>query len=55
LVSRIKSLTAVHLFMMFADLKDHYHNCGFWSRGYYVSSVGVVDENKVRNYVRSQG
>ena len=26
-----------------------------WSRGYFCSSVGVVDEYKVRSYIKGQG
>jgi len=33
--------------------KKPYWENNFWSRGYYVSSIGL-DENKIRKYVKYQ-
>jgi putative transposase len=39
-----------------ASLRNHiYGKKVFWSSGYYVSSVGEVNENRVITYIRNQG
>jgi putative transposase len=50
----LKGKTAVMLFKSYTSLqKKPYWGNHFWSRGYFVSTVGI-DEEKIKSYVRYQ-
>jgi len=50
----LKGNTAIKFFKSFPTLKKKpYWGNHFWSRGYYISSIGL-DENKIRKYVKYQ-
>ena len=34
--------------------KQYYWNSGFWSSGYFVSTVGNVSQDKILDYIRNQ-
>tara|TARA_B100001964_G_C13813151_1_gene413944 strand:- start:54 stop:506 length:453 start_codon:yes stop_codon:yes gene_type:complete len=52
----IKSLTARASFKKFPWLKEKLWGGEFWSKGYFISSVGKHgDEEMLKNYVRNQG
>ena len=56
IVQIIKSITAVRMFEKFSYLKQVLWGSEFWSKGYFISTVGKHgDEKKLRNYVKSQG
>jgi putative transposase len=44
------------MFEKFPELKDLLWGSEFWSKGYFISTVGKHgDEKKLRNYVKKQG
>lgn len=49
----LKGKSALMIFDQFANLKYKFGNRHFWSRGYYVSTVGL-NEATIRKYVREQ-
>ncbi len=50
----VKGKTAIMLFKSYPSLRQKpYWGNHFWSRGYFVSTVGV-DEEKVKRYVKYQ-
>ena len=55
-VQTIKSLTARESFKKFPWLKEKLWGAEFWSKGYFISTVGKHgDEEMLKNYVRNQG
>lgn len=56
MVQTIKSITAREIFKKHPEVKYHLWGGEFWSKGYYINTVGRNhSENAVREYVRSQG
>lgn|SRR5699024_3267157 len=54
-VRTIKSITAIKLFEEFPELKKFYSRSGsLWSKGYFVSSVGNVNEETIKKYIEEQ-
>ena len=53
LIGFLKGKTAIKLHQEFAGHARNYYGKHFWSRGYFVSTVGL-DENKIRKYVKNQ-
>lgn len=52
----VKSLTAREVFKEFPELKKKLWGGEFWSKGYFISTVGKHgDEEMLKNYVRNQG
>ena len=52
----IKSITAKKMFARYPELKEALWGGEFWTKGYFMSSVGKHgDEKKLRNYVKNQG
>ena len=52
----IKSITAKKMFVKYPDLKEQLWGSEFWTKGYFMSTVGKHgDEQKLRNYVKNQG
>ena len=52
----IKSITAKKMFKKYLNLKEKLWDSEFWTKGYFMSTVGKhEDEKKLRNYVRNQG
>ena len=52
----IKSITAKEMFKQYPNLKEKLWGSEFWTKGYFMSTVGKHgDEKKLRNYVRNQG
>lgn len=50
-----KSILTVELFNKFSYLKNFYGKCGcLWSLGKFISTVGVVDENTIKEYIQNQ-
>ncbi len=55
-VQTIKSITAREMFLKFPDLKKQLWGSEFWTKGFFISTVGKHgDEKKLRNYVKNQG
>ena len=52
-VGTLKSKSALMLFERHANLKYRYGNRNFWSRGYFVDTVGK-NERMIANYIREQ-
>ena len=49
----LKGKSALMIFDKHPDMGTKW-NRSFWARGYYVATVGDVDEEAVRNYIRLQ-
>lgn len=55
-VQIIKSIMAREIFKKFPELKSRMWGGEFWSKGYFISTVGKhADERMLKNYVRNQG
>jgi REP element-mobilizing transposase RayT len=55
-VQTIKSLTAKKIFEACPEVKKSLWGGEFWTRGYYVGTVGEhVDEQVISRYVKNQG
>ena len=52
-VGTLKGKTAIRMFNKFPDLRKRYWGSHFWSRGYYVSTVGR-NEEVIKEYIRNQ-
>lgn len=51
----LKSVTAVAIFEKYRNLKGQkFWGSGLWSRGYFVSSVGNVEAEKIKAYIENQ-
>ncbi|NER45957.1 MAG: IS200/IS605 family transposase [Symploca sp. SIO1A3] len=51
----MKSISAVHIFSKFKDLKRRkFWGSGMWSDGTYYSSVGHISEDAVKKYIETQ-
>ncbi len=55
LAQELKGRSAHILLIEFRDLKKRYYGGHLWGRGYFVASVGAVDEETIRHYVETQG
>jgi putative transposase len=56
IVRTIKSITARELFRRLPWLKEQLWGGEFWTKGYFISTVGRhADEETIRNYVKKQG
>jgi len=53
-VRLIKTNTARAMKQKFPFLKEVYWGAGFWSDGYFVSTVGL-QESTIRKYIQKQG
>lgn len=49
----LKGKTAIRMFNKFPELKKKYWGSRFWSRGYYVSTVGI-NEDVIKEYIKNQ-
>ena len=49
----LKGKSSLMIFERFANLKYKFGNKVFWTKGYYVSTVGL-DTKKVQEYIRDQ-
>ena len=52
-VGTLKGKTAIRMFNKFPELRKRYWGSHFWSRGYYVSTVGR-NEEVIKEYIRNQ-
>lgn len=56
IIRTVKSITAKEIFKQHPEVKKKLWGGEFWSKGYYVNTVGKHgDENTIKNYVKSQG
>lgn len=56
IIRTVKSITAKEIFKHHPEVKQKLWGGEFWSKGYYVNTVGRHgDENTIQNYVKSQG
>ena len=52
----VKSIVARHMFIKFPNLRKALWGAEFWSKGYFISSVGKHgDEDKLGHYIKNQG
>ena len=55
LVRTFKSISAVHIFHKFPDLKGNkFWGSGLWSKGCFYSTVGNISEKTIMNYINTQ-
>jgi putative transposase len=52
-MKKIKGATSERIFREYPELREKYWGQHFWSRGYFVSTVGI-DEETIRKYIRNQ-
>jgi len=52
-LATIKGKCAIRLFNKFPDMRKRYWGSHFWSRGYYVNTVGR-NEEQIKQYIRDQ-
>jgi putative transposase len=52
-VGYLKGKSAIIIFERYSRLKKNFKGNSFWSRGYYISTVGL-DEEKIKNYIKNQ-
>lgn len=52
-VGMLKGKSAIRMFNKFPELRKRYWGSHFWSRGYYVNTVGK-DEEMIREYIKNQ-
>lgn len=51
----LKSISAIELFKKYPQLKRFYAKCGkLWSSGYFISTVGHINEDAMRKYIEEQ-
>jgi putative transposase len=56
IIQTVKSITAKEIFRLHPEVKDQLWGGEFWTKGYYVNTVGRHgDENTIQAYVQSQG
>ena len=56
IIQTVKSITAKEIFRLHPEVKDQLWRGEFWTKGYYVNTVGRHgDENTIQAYVQSQG
>ena len=53
-VQRLKGGTSRVLREEFPELEEHLWGTSFWADGYFCETVGKVDEETVRDYIRQQ-
>ena len=52
-VGTLKGKTAIRMFNKFPELRKKYWGSHFWSRGYYINTVGK-NEEMIREYIKNQ-
>ena len=52
-MATLKGKTAIRMFNKFPELRKRYWGSHFWSRGYYVNTVGR-NEEMIREYIKNQ-
>lgn len=57
IASIIKQTTTYNLYKLYSDQlhKEYYKNNVFWSKGYFINSIGNASEETIRNYINNQG
>ncbi|GJN61624.1 MAG: hypothetical protein PQ275_32640 [Elizabethkingia anophelis] len=56
IIRAVKSITAKEIFKLHPEVKQKLWGGEFWSKGYYVNTVGRHgDENTIQKYVKEQG
>ena len=51
----LKSISAIEMFKAYPKLKQFYARAGvLWSRGYFISSVGHINEETIKRYIEEQ-
>ena len=53
IVGKLKGKSAIRMFNKFPDIRSKYWGSHFWSRGYYVNTVGK-DEEMIKQYIKDQ-
>jgi putative transposase len=53
IIGTLKGKSAIRMFNKFPELKKQYWGSHFWSRGYFVSTVGL-NEEKIKQYIKDQ-
>ncbi len=50
----LKGKSALMIFDRHPELRQRWNDRHLWARGYYVTTVGNVNEETIRNYIREQ-
>ena len=55
IIKTLKSISALHIFRTFPNLKSHkFWGTGLWSKGYYVGTAGSVSAETIQRYIQNQ-
>jgi putative transposase len=49
----VKGISSNKIMQEFPDLQKKYWGRHFWARGYFVSSVGFIDNETIQNYIKN--
>ena len=52
-ISKLKGETAIRMFNKFPELRKRYWGSHFWTRGYYVNTIGK-NEEMIKEYIKNQ-
>jgi putative transposase len=52
-IGTLKGKSAIRMFNKFPELRKRYWGNHFWSRGYYVNTVGI-NESLIKEYIKNQ-
>ena len=56
IVQTVKSILAREVFRLHPEVKEQLWGGQFWSKGYYVNTVGqYANEELIKNYLKNQG
>ena len=55
IVQKIKSITARVIFKKHKEVKQKLWGGEFWTKGYYINTVGNVSKSIILNYIKNQG
>ena len=54
-VNRLKSMTTNRIWKKCDLTKLYWNNKVLWTHGYFVSTVGYINEDRINNYIKNQG
>jgi putative transposase len=49
----IKGISSNKIMQDFPELEKRYWGRQFWARGYFVSTVGMIDQETIQNYIKN--
>ena len=53
-LSYLKGKSSLMIFDRHPEYRNKWNGCHFWACGYYIATVGNVNEDTIRKYIRDQ-